>query len=307
MRQTRRPAPPARRPGPGRITALALLLTAHGGCGAEAYVSDHQAVSPPLSVVLAWWTLEPSVILGLALAGLVYAYGLRELRRHLGRQPAMGWQPVYFWVGLATLAIALLSPIDALGDYLLWAHMLQHFLLAVLAPPLLLLGLPRQLLLLALPRRWMRRALGWITQPLLTWLVYHAVLALWLIPGPYEAALHDQPLHILQHLTYLWSGLLFWWNVVSPLPSVGHLGYPVRLLYLIAASIMHLAYAVPIGLADHVLYPTYLTVPRLWGSTPMGDQALGAVIMGSMDFIYWMAVIIVFYRWTAPQGERRPA
>lgn len=282
---------------------MALLTLAHGGCGAEAYIHDHAAVSPPLWVTLSWWSFEPSIVLALAASAGLYLYGLGDLRRHLGERFQPGAKPWLFFGGLGLFAAALLSPLDALANYLLSAHILQHFLLSVLAPPLLLLGVPRQLLLLALRRQWMRRALSALTQPVFTWVLYHAVLGLWLLPGPYQAALASDSLHVLQHLSLTASGLAFWWVVVSPLPSVRHLGYSLRLLYLLLASVFHLFYALPLALADQVLYPVYLTVPRLWGTTPTGDQALAAVLMGAMDFAYWLAVILVFFAWTAPREE----
>ncbi len=246
------------------------------------------------------WSWEPSVVLGsLLLAGgyLACVGPLRE--RFRGATRVSSWRVAAFLVGVSALFLALASPLDELSDhYLLSAHMLQHLLLTLVMPPLLLLGTPAWLLrpllrsqrLAALARFW--------TRPLVAFLVFNVTIAFSHFPVIYNLALEDEHLHIALHLAYMVSAVVAWWPVVSPLPELPPLSYPLRMLYLFLNTIPGGLVGALISLSDHVIYPTYAAAPRLFGLTALGDQQLGGLIMWLGVSTYYFALMtVVFFIW----------
>src|SRR5207253_1285282 len=126
------------------------------------------------------------------------------------------------------------------------------------------------------------------------------VVPLWHFPAFYEAALRHHPLHILQRLVFLATAVIMWWPVLSALPELPRASYGTQLLYLFALGLpMSLAGAL-ITLADGVLYPFYVSAPRVWGLTPAADQQLGGLLMWVVGTIYlWVAASVVWFRWSA--------
>jgi len=193
-------------------------------------IAGGSTIVRPGAVWTAWqWTA--SIVVPLALCAAWYAIGVRALWRRAGvGRGVRRWQVWCFAGGVATLAIALLSPVDALAETLFSAHMVQHLLLMLVAAPLLALGEPLLPALWALPGerrlaigRWWRasprarRAVRAGCDPLGVWLANLAVLWFWHLPGPYLAALGDERLHALEHLTFLGAAFLFWWVVFQPI------------------------------------------------------------------------------------------
>ena len=180
---------------------------------------------------LASWSLEPALLLGLALTGALYLRGFAQVRRQLpARFPA--WRRTAFLAGLAALAVALLSPLDGLADLLLQAHMAQHWLLMSVVPPLVWLGAPVVPLLRGLPRSWLTRGLGpflaWsglrhglrlLTRPVSAWSLWALTTLAWHWPAAYQAALQDSFWHELEHACFLAASLLFWYPIVAPWPN----------------------------------------------------------------------------------------
>ncbi len=231
---------------------------------------------------LSWrsWSWEPEIFLGIA--GLAVAYWWTAARDH-SRARLEWWRPALFGLGLLTLFLALESPLDAAGtDYLLSAHMLQHMLLAVAAPPLLLLGLPRSMArrLVALP----------LAGPLLLALVapvppaaiFTVNMWLWHIPSVYQAALDWPSLHAAMHLAFVATGVLLWWPVIEPLPEKRTLAAPAKALYLFVTGLPMALLALALLASPALLYPHYGQTPRLWGISPLTDQQLAGLVMGAL-------------------------
>ncbi len=248
------------------------------------------------------WDWEPSVVAGCATLAIGYLAIVRM--GCLGRIP-------YFLAGVALLLVDLVSPIDTLGDrYLFSAHVVQHFLLALVIPPLLLLGTPGWLASAALERsklNKLERALG---QPPVSWLLGVGAMLAWHIPVLFNAALASDGLHIFQHLSFLVTGTIFWWPILGPLEER-------RLPMLSAVSYLFSACACcsllgafltfgPIG-----LYPAYLNPPmRLWGLDPKSDQQLGGMLMWVPGcFVYLAGILSSVMRWYASPAvaRERPA
>ncbi|HEY7529138.1 MAG TPA: cytochrome c oxidase assembly protein, partial [Gemmatimonadota bacterium] len=215
-----------------------------------------------------------------------------------------------FAAGWALLFLALQGPLHDLSDtYLFSAHMVQHLVLTLVVPPLLLAGTPAGLLRPVLRVRAVAAAARVATRPLVAFGLYNALFALWHVPTLYDLMMRNHDVHVVVHLLFLASATLLWWPVAGPLPELNRLSPGAAILYLFLAGIPMMALASLISLADEVLYPWYAAAPRLWGLSPLEDQRLGGLIMwvpGSL--VLWAAITIVFFRWSAArENEERPA
>src|SRR5580700_8425373 len=188
-------------------------------------------MDPVAAAVFASWTLDfKTVCLLLAVAAL-YLRGWLRLRAELSAKYTPGRLAV-FAGGLLAILFALESPVDAFGGLLLQAHMIQHLLLIMVAPPLLLLGQPVLPLLRGLPRSVFKDALGpflasrelrqlgrAIVNPIVTWFALSAAIVVWHLPRFYDLALRSSAWHQAEHACFFWSAVLFWWPVVDVWPS----------------------------------------------------------------------------------------
>lgn len=264
----------------------------------------------PLTEVLAAWEARPVVVIALVGAVTLYASGWIRLR-HRHPSGATAARLVSYLTGILTTALALLSPIEALADRLLAMHMVQHELLTMVAPPLLLLGNPvivglwglplglrRPLANLLAPAASGRRVLTTLTFMPVAWLLYAVVLWGWHVPAAYEAALASEVLHDLEHLSFFGAGLLFWWPIVAPAPRVRPASYGFRMLYLVAAiGVTMLPVMVVTLFVKQVIYPHYATAGDLWGLSPLDDQALAWGLMGAVDgLVYGVAFMTLVMR-----------
>ena len=239
------------------------------------------------------WDWHPSVVIGLALLGGLYAYlgGLAAPRR---RVLALG-------AALGVLGVSLNGPLHSLSDgYLFSAHMVQHLLLTLVFPPLLLYGAPVWVVRPLLGPGWVLRVAHRATRPLAAGALFSAPITLWHVPQFYEAALEHHPLHIVQHLVFIATAVIMWWPILSPVPELPRANYPTQLMYLFALGLpMSLAGAL-ITLSERVLYPFYAAAPRVWGLTALADQQLGGLLMWVVGTIYlWVAASVVWFRWAA--------
>lgn len=263
------------------------------------------------------WRLE--VLLPLLILVSAYALGQWRLARRAPRTIAP-WRVASWAVGVLGVAAALLSPLDTLAEALFSAHMVQHILLMLVAPPALLLARPFPALLWALPAR-VRAGAGRLlapgtrgrtlvralTSPAVAWLLYALVLWLWHLPTAYDAALGDRLLHDLEHIAFFGSALLFWWPIVAPAPRVRPpAAHGFRIVYLVLAAFQSGLLGLLLTLSPWVLYQSYGETAGLWGFTPKEDQALGGVVMWAVGgAIEMLAVLILLYRHLA--AEDRPA
>ena len=252
------------------------------------------------------WEWRPGVALVLAILATVYCTGWWRLRRRSGG--ARAERLILYLTGLALLVLALFSPLDTFAPRLFTLHMIQHELLTIVAPPLLLLANPLPVALWALPRRLrhglgrllsrgavVRKVLRGLTRMPVTWVLYMVILWGWHLPVAYEAALREEVLHNFQHLSFFTGGLLFWWPLINPAPRVhGHVPYGFRIVYTIAAAVPTMLPVMSIALfAREVFYPHYLTVPRLWGMSALEDQTTGWVLMGLVEGLIYMAALLL--------------
>jgi len=226
------------------------------------------------------WDWEPSVIVGCAALATGYIAIVRKRRFH--RSP-------YFLVGVALLLLDLVSPIDRLADgYLFSMHIVQHFLLALVIPPLLLLGTPA-FELGSLNK--LERVLG---QPPVSWLFGVGTMLAWHIPALFNAALANDGLHIFQHLSFLITGTIFWWPILGPLED-RHLSTLGAVSYLFSACVCCSLLGAFLTFGPSGLYPAYV---GYWGLDPKSDQQLGGMLMWVPGcFVYLSGILSTVMRW----------
>lgn len=219
-------------------------------------------------------------------------------------------QAVCFSLGVLVIYVALSSPLHELSDnFLFSAHMVQHLLLILLMPPLLLWGTPPWLLrpLLRSPR--LQQGARFITSPLVAFILFSSVFSVWHLPALYDLTLRNHSVHILEHLLFMITALVMWWPVLGRLPELPRPSYPIQILYLFFLSLPPGFLGAVITFSRDVLYPWYGEVPRLWGISALTDQQIGGLIMKIPGALVFMAALaIVFFTWfkreeSDPQGR----
>jgi cytochrome c oxidase assembly factor CtaG/polyferredoxin len=254
--------------------------------------------------VLRSWPFDPWLWAGLLICAAVYLHGWRVLaRRDPSRWPAT--KPLAFLAGLLALFLALGSPLEPFTSLLLQAHMAQHLLLVMAAPPLLWLGAPFFPLVRGLPvparsalapllRSSALHALfSRLTHPVWAGLIFFVVTWAWHVPALYQLALGSDGWHYVQHVCFLGAGLLFWHPVVRPYPAKPAWSKWLLVPYLILTDVQNTALSALLTFADAPWYPHYATMPRIAG-TVLDDQAAAGVLMwvpGSIAYLVPLAVI----------------
>jgi len=251
------------------------------------------------------WHWEPTVVIGCL--GLLVGYGA-ALRWRIPPRGAL------FALGVVVLLLALVSPIDGIGDtYLLSVHMLQHVLLLLAVPPLLILGIPRRLAEQVLTWAPARRLEQVLAQPALAWVLAFSTLWIWHLPALYNAALANEGLHITEHLAFLVTATIFWWPLLTPITE-HRLDMVPATLYLVAATFAGNLLGIIITFAPTGLYPAYLDPPNPqgtltliregWGISARQDQQYAGVLMWAFGNLpYLAALLATFARWMAEPDD----
>lgn len=246
------------------------------------------------------WELEPSLLLGLIGQTAAYLLCIGPLR-HLfpGSAPATRKEITCFLLGSLAMVVALVSPISTLGEgYLLSMHMVQHLLITAVAPPLFLLGTPRWLLRPLVQTRPTLAIGRFLTSPLVAFLLFNIVFVGWHVPQFYEAALKNQYVHILEHVTFFATATLTWWPVLSPLDELPAANPGVQVLYLFFEAVPPTILGAIITFSGNILYPTYARSPLIWGLSHQTDQELAGLIMWMIGGLIFFGVLtVVFFRW----------
>jgi putative membrane protein len=243
------------------------------------------------------WSVEPLQLAPLVVLTLAYLQRARTLAGR-GRPVSMARQSS-FYGGVCMLLLALVSPIDAVGEErLFWVHMSQHLLLGDLGPLAIVLGLNGPLLrpLLAVP---LVRRLRVLAHPLVALPLWTANLYAWHLPAVYEAALAHAALHALEHVCFFGAGALMWAAVVEPLPGPGWFGSGWKAVYVLVVRTAGAVLANVFVWAGEPLYDRYAPGERLAGVSPAADQTIGGAIMfveGSV--VTLVAFAWLFLRWT---------
>ena len=268
----------------------------------------HQGQPPAPHDVWTAWNLDPLLIGGLVLTLWVYRRGQRHV--YPGRDAVVRrW---CFFGAIAVLALALVSPLDAMSSALASAHMVQHVLLILVAAPLLALAAPGPVLMRALRtevRRvivgWRRRtrltrtSLGFLRQPATAWLLHVGAIWFWHASRPYDAAVRNELLHIVEHLSLLVTGLLFW-GVVIGRRSAGRVWNGLGVLLVFAMAMQSTFLAVLLTFARTPWYSAYDETTTPWHLDQLADQQLaGAIMWVPAGAVYLAAGLVLTVSWVS--------
>ena len=258
---------------------------------------------PAAAQVGTGFSVHASTVVGIVALGGVYEWAGRRVAAAPPNGPSAG-QRAAFFLGLLVLFFRLNGPLHDLSDtYLFSAHMVQHLVLTLVVPPLLVAGTPGWMLRPLLRPRAVRRLAEFVTRPGACFLIFNVVLTAWHLPPMYNMALAHHPVHIVQHLFFLAAAVLMWWPLLSPLPELPRLSYPGQMLYCFLMTIPMSVVAICVTMADRILYPAYTVAPRVWGITPMDDQHYGGLIMWIPGGLFFYGVMtVVFAKW-ATRGQ----
>ncbi|MEI8292552.1 MAG: cytochrome c oxidase assembly protein [bacterium] len=272
-------------------------------------------------LVFTSWSFQPIPAIGVLVPAFLYWRGWTKVRRLAPlRYPV--WRLSSFLAGLLVIYAALASPLEAFASWMLSVHMIQHLLLTMLAPPLILQGAPFLPFLSGLPRGLARSGLGpFLKEPLLKKigrLLVHPLVAgplfmgsnvFWHIPAFYELALGSPFWHQVEHLCFLSTAFCFWWPVVQPWPS--HPAWPrwVVIPYLLVVDVQNTALSAFFTFYGRILYPTYASAPRISDLSAIDDQTLAGTLMwvpGSIAFLLPAVVIAMRYLSGSKRVRSRP-
>ncbi len=302
----------------GLAVALGATIAGAGPVLAHGALPDGP---PTIGSLLLGWSLEPAVVLGLGAAAFAWFWLVRRIDRAHPASPVPRRRTVAFVGGLAAIAVALLSGIEAYDTALFSVHMVQHLLLTLVAAPLIALGAPITTLLRAASPNVRRtillpilhsRVLRVLAFPVVTWIVFTAVMWGSHFSPLFDASLEDLLVHDLEHALYLGAGLLFWWPAVGLDPSPWRMAYPVRLMYVFLQMPQNTFLAITILGSGIPLYAHYASLGRTWGPSPLEDQQIAGGLMwlgGDILFLAAMAAILAGWmrheQREAAAGDRR--
>ncbi len=247
------------------------------------------------------WTLR----LGLGLLVWLYFVGIGPLRRHyrLARRVDRA-QVVKFLAGVAILFIALEGPLHDLSDnYLFSAHMVQHMLLTLFAPPLLIAGTPPWLLRPLVRDRRVYRVARFLTAPLVALLVFNVPFTASHFPLFYQRTLEDHGVHVAEHLIFLATAVITWWPILSAMPELPRLSYPLQMVYVFAQTFSGFVVGAFLTNAPRPLYEFYVQAPRVFAITPLDDQRIGGLLMWIGGGVFYLLVFTaIFFVWAHREG-----
>jgi putative membrane protein len=252
------------------------------------------------------WTFSAPVLIPIAAYAWFYIRRFREVRRTSGPRGAGARHLAAFIGAIVVILIALVSPLDRLGeDYLFSAHMVQHLLLGDIAPLLVLLSLSR-VIMRPLTRRLqsVERALGPLAHPATALLLWLALIYFWHIPALYDAALGNSALHALQHVSFFTAGLLVWWPLIQPVPMRNRLSGMWTFGYIGAAKLGLASLGLFLTWTSTVVYTYYQHVPRVWGLNAVTDQNVGGAIMMVEQSVLLVSVLAVVFGRMLAQSEQ---
>jgi putative membrane protein len=256
------------------------------------------------------WRPHPDVWLLIAalVAGYVTALGVLGPRRlPSGQTAGTRGQQVAFFAGLAALWIGADWPVHDLSeDFLLSAHMVQHLLFTLVAPPLLLLGLPVWLLRLVLSPPGLLPAVRVLARPLVALVTFNLVIAVTHWPVLVNAAIGSEPVHFGIHFLLFVTATFMWWPIVEPLPETPSLQPAAKMFYLFLQSIVPTVPASFLTFASTPIYSSYERFPRVWPwMDVITDQRIAGLIMKLVGgLLLWGVIAVIFFRWHAREDAQ---
>jgi cytochrome c oxidase assembly factor CtaG len=249
------------------------------------------------------WTFDPLAVAAIVIGGFFYYRRAHTLAKR--GSPVAAWRRWLFGTGLALVALALFSPLDAWGEQqFFFVHMAQHVLLGELAPLAIVAGLTGPLLRPLLAYKWIHR-LRVLAHPLVAWPLWAVNLYLWHLPFFYEAALGNDAVHAVEHFAFFTAGALFWAPVLEPLPAPRWFGTGTKLLYIVAARFTSMVLGNVLAWSDSPIYDEYVHPIARFGISARADQGIAGSIMMVVDSVVTIAAIAWLFLKLASESERR--
>ncbi|MDO8186778.1 cytochrome c oxidase assembly protein [Conexibacter sp. JD483] len=244
------------------------------------------------------WNFAPGVVIALLTYAAVYVWRWRQCRTPDEPHPPEVWRLLVFLLGIAILAIALMSPVDTLGEQILAMHMVQHMLLLDVAPILIILGFTKVLLRPA--TRWIHKVetrVWLLAAPIFAVFFYTAAMWVWHIPALYNAAAEHSGVHVLEHLTFSTAGFLYWWHLLSPVSTRLRRDGMTPIVYMLSTKVTVGFLGILLTFAPEAIYEFYENQPEFWGLSPTSDQALAGAIMAiEQAVVMGIAIAFLFVR-----------
>ncbi len=254
------------------------------------------------------WSPEPGVLIGVAIVGGLYVHRWWAVRHGDSARPASDapvWRLCCFLCSLLAALIALVSPVDALADQLFLMHMVQHMLLLDAVPILAILGLTKVILrpVTRVVRDLETRARAFAS-PAFAVVLYVGVIWAWHVPAAYDVALRHPLVHVLEHVTFVLAGSLYWWHLLSPIRARLRLGGLGPVAYMGTTKLFVGALGMGLAFAPSALYPYYVHHPRVWDLSAHDDQSIAGLIMAvEQSLVMGVALVLLFVRALA-ESER---
>ena len=255
----------------------------------------------PIASIATSWNVEPLQLVPTLLASFAYLRRTRTLARR--GQPVPGWRQFLFWLGIGLVIVALNSPVDELGEqHFFFVHMFQHVLLGDLAPLCFVAGLTGPVLRPVLALRPVER-LRFLTHPLVALPVWAVNLYVWHLPVLYQAALHHDAIHALEHFLFFTCGCLMWSPVLETLPAPVWFGTGWKVGYIVAVRFIETVLGNIFIWSSTPFYSWYEHATPVWGISAVHDQNLaGVVMMLEGGFVTLGALAWLFLK-LAQEGE----
>jgi|GEM_PF-173650 len=228
-----------------------------------------------------FWDYHPSIVIGIVAMTALYTLAMTRWRvKYKWAEEVPVGKARAFYGSMVLLWLLLDGPLHHLSDELLFsAHMFQHLGLQLVWAPLFLWSIPGWMLRPLVKNRHVRRVAYTITRPVPAFVVYNLTTVIWHVPALYNLALEDHPFHIFEHLLFMSTACVFWWPLIGSLPEVPRPAYGAQIFYVFANMFAMKVLGIGISLQDDVIYTYYLSVPRVWGLTPLADQQIGGLLM----------------------------
>jgi cytochrome c oxidase assembly factor CtaG len=269
-----------------------------------------------LTASLQHWSLEPVTIGLLVLSAVAYFAGVRALWARAGHGQGISRRHVAaHGAAIASVVLALISPLPWLSARVFSAHMGQHEILMLMSAPLFVLSQPLLAYVWALPatlrlqvaaafrQQWMLRAWHVLTGPFAVFALHAAVLWAWHAPTLFEAALANEGVHVLQHLSFLFTGALFWWGMVRG--RYGRVGYGVAVLYVFLTGVHSSLLGALMTVSERVWYSSYAGSAPEWSVDPLVDQQLAGLLMWVPSGVIFIVLGLALLSAWLGESERR--
>ena len=255
-----------------------------------------------------YWSFSPGVLVGCALVAGVYVRRWRQVR--LGTSPrrtaeAPVWRLCCFLASVTIALVALVSPLDALADQLFFGHMIQHMLLLDVVPILAILGLTK-VILRPVTRAVtdLERRAGVLAHPAFAVVLYVTAIWAWHIPAAYDLAVRHETVHVLEHISFVLAGSLYWWHLLSPIRARLRLDGMGPVIYMASTKLFVGALGMGLAFAPSAPYPYYVHHARVWGISAISDQSIAGLIMAvEQSMVMGIALVTLFVRALA-ESER---